>query len=180
MLAQAKTAVGERIVAGDDGAALAGRDVLGRVEREAGGFAGASDGTPAVDGTERVAGVFDEETVGAQTCAQGVEIGDVARIMDRDDPARALRKTPFEIFRVERQRRRIDVDEDGASPRQQDGIRRREEGERGNQDLVPRSDTEGLEGDLERRGSARDRDRAACAGRRAQTGLEGRRPSDPG
>jgi len=173
VLAEPEAGIGETVVAGHDRAALARRDVLRRVEGEAGDLAPAPDGKTAIDGAEGVAGILEQEAIRAESRAQGVDRRDMPRIMDDDRAAGPVSEAAREILGIQHEGLRVDVDEDRTRAGEQHRIGRREERERGHEHLVPRPDAERLERDLQGRGPARDRDRPMRARRRPQPRLEG-------
>src|SRR5262249_57659623 len=78
--------------AGEDGSALAGRDLLVPVERKFRGVAVRAERAPLVPRTERLAGVFDErEPVPVADRPQLVELAGIAEDVDGDDRARPRR-----------------------------------------------------------------------------------------
>src|SRR6185503_6811573 len=91
-------------IADDDGAALAGGDVLDRVEAEHDGVAGAgADQAAAVRRAQRVAGVLDDaQAAAARELGQLVHVGRHAGEVDRYDRARARRDQ-----RLDRRRRQV-------------------------------------------------------------------------
>ena len=101
------------VVRGHD-AALAGRDLLVRVEGEDGGRAvGADAGSPILR-AERLTGVLDQgQPVPLAELAQRLELARVAEDVDRDDRAGPRRDRGFHRGRVEIERVRIDIGEDG-------------------------------------------------------------------
>ena len=98
----------------DDDAALAGRDLLVRVEGEDGEVAVRAERPALVLRAERFARVLDEdEAVAVGDGQQLVELAGVAEDVDGDDRARAVGDSSLDGSRIEVQRVRVDVGEDG-------------------------------------------------------------------
>src|SRR5204862_4710682 len=90
---------------GDDGAALAGRDLLVRVERERRRVAVRAERAALVARAERLAGILDErQFVAVADRAQLVELAGIAEDVDRDDRARARRDRRLDRCGVEVER----------------------------------------------------------------------------
>jgi hypothetical protein len=64
------------------------------MEREAGGVAQRTDRAAVDVGTERVAGVLDDEPARAERPREGADGGRMAGVMDGDDAARARSQPP--------------------------------------------------------------------------------------
>jgi hypothetical protein len=89
-----------------------------------------------------------------------------------DDRLCPRRERSLDPLRVEVQRPRVDVREDGTGPRLHHGERGEGGGDRGGHDLVARARPEGAEGEGERVGAGPDRDRVPRAERCGQLALE--------
>src|SRR5690606_19165795 len=128
---------------------LAGRDDLARVEAQAGDDADAAAGAEVRAAADRAGRVLDDHEVG-----QGVEDlpgpDGIAKLVDDDSGAGALRARRRERVADGVPLARVDVDEHGGRPHHADGARRARPGERGTEDLVARADPYGAQRELER------------------------------
>jgi hypothetical protein len=175
--AQHPDRLGERLVACRDEASVADAEqVLRREEAECAGDAD-RPGPAALHGrTECLRGVLDHRN-------SSWELGErrrAAEEMDGEDRLRSVGHPGGHIGRIEIQRHRIDVREDGCGATPQHGLHGRVERERGADDLVAGPNPHRVQHELDRVGAVRDSDGV----RRAQVGpglfLEGAdvRPED--
>ena len=148
------------------GAALAGGDDLARVEGEAGERAETATRAPPPLGSERSGCILEHR----QAVRKLLDAHRPAEKVDRDDRLRPW--AHLELRRVEVHRLGVDVDEHRLRAGEGDDVRRRREGVGRNQHLVARTDPEGEHGEVERRGSRRDRDRVLGPARRGEPPLE--------
>ncbi len=121
--------------------ALAGRDLLVGVEREHGEMAVRADRRASVLGPQRLAGVLDQdERVALAELSQRVELAGVAEDVDGHDRLRPLCDRRFDRARIEVQRLRIDVGEDGSSALVDEAVRGGDERVGRGDHLVARAD----------------------------------------
>src|SRR5262249_5814190 len=103
--------------AGEDGSALAGRDLLVRVERQRRWVPVRAERAPFVARTERLAGVFDErEPVPVADRPQLVELTGIPEDVDGHDRARPRPHRGLDGGRIEVERVGVDVGEDRGCP----------------------------------------------------------------
>ena len=141
------------VVVGRDGAALAGRDDLPRVEAEAAGDAEPAAGAAAVARAERAGGVLEQRQPRAARAAGSGR-------PKRCTPSTAFVRGPTSILRrVDVHRLRVDVDEHGLQPGERDDVRGRREGVGGDEHLVARLEPEREHGEVQRRGARGDGER---------------------
>ena len=130
---------GERVVVGQDHAAVPDRaEVLRREERKGPGVADAADQPAHPARTGGLGAVLDHlELVALRDLADRRHVAREPVEVHRDDRARALGDPRLDLRRVEVEGRLVDVDEDRPRPRVLDDLGRRDEGERRRDDLVP-------------------------------------------
>ena len=117
--------------------------VLRRIEREGGHRAECPRRALLVGRPDRLAGVFENGDAAASGDFQDrLHVRALAVEMDRLDRLRAGRDGRFEPGRVEVERARLDVHEDGPRVQARDFTGRREEGKGARDHLVPGADTE--------------------------------------
>ena len=145
-------------------AALAGRELLVRVEAESSGDAVPSDGATLVLGAERLGRVLDQrEPVPLADRADLVELARVAEHVDRDDRLRPLGDRRLERGRVDVERARIDVHEHGGRSLEDEAVGRGHEGDRRRDRLVARPEAGDARQEMQARGRARDGGRVGRA-----------------
>ena len=151
-------AVGQRGVGRQDGTAVAERaEVLGRVERERPDGAERARRAPAPRRPDGLRGVLDDgEVVGVADRAERRHVGALAEEVDRNNGLRALRDGGVDACRVQVERVRVDVGEDGRRAEQRGGLGRGDERERRADHLVARANAERHQRDLERVGPVGD------------------------
>ena len=157
--------------------ALAGGQVLGRVERERDqvgdvhAVGGRADHPAAVARGQRVRRVLDDgETMPTRDLIDGVHLAGVAVEVDghdRFDSAR-LADRCLDLVRVDVERVPLDVDEDGACALVLDHVNRRDEGHVRADDCVALTDAQRGQRDVQGGGGGVDRQR----GRRADVGAK--------
>ncbi len=150
---QVLQARGEVVAVRGDEPALAGRDVLRRVEREAGGVREPAELPAAIGALQGVRGVLDH---GQAQRPERLEVARLPREMDGHDRLRALGDGLGDPRRIDVQVRVADVGEDGRGAAVDDHVRRRGPRDRARDHLVPRSDLERDEGEVQRGGPRRD------------------------
>jgi hypothetical protein len=171
--AQDAQPVGERGVVAHDHAALAGGDVLDRMEAEDGRVAARADLDAPVDGAQRVRRVLDDpEAVPHRQRPQRGHVGRLAGEVHRDQRARGGRDPARDVGGVDAQRLGVDVGEDRARTAQLDDVGRRRPGEGRHDDLVARPQPERGHGQVQARGRGVHGDRLAHAEPLAESGLE--------
>ena len=139
LVAQAAKELPLLLRVGKDDTALTGRDLLVRVEAEHAGNAVAADGPALVLGAERFRGVLDQgEAVPLADCANLVELARVPEHVHGDDRLRPGCDRGLERGRVEIQRARVDVCEDGRRALDDEAVRRGRERDRRGDRLVAR------------------------------------------
>ena len=147
--------VGEIVAVGCDQPALAGRDVLRRVEREARQVGDRADLAAAVSRLGGVRRILDDRQAERR---ERVEVGGLTVEVDRDDRLRPLADERPHLLGIDVQRLVEHVREDGRGATVDDDIRRRRPRERGGDHLVAGTDAERDERQVERRGARRDRE----------------------
>jgi hypothetical protein len=132
-------------VVGDDHPAFAVRaEILARVEAEARQVAHAADAPAAVARAVRLRRILDDEqSVPARDRQNRIHVGRLTVQMYRQDRLRSRRDRRIELRGIERERLRIDVDEDRFGAGVADGRHRRHEGEGHGDDFVARADASG-------------------------------------
>jgi hypothetical protein len=141
-------ALGERGVVGRDQPTLPRRDVLRRVEAEAGRGRDRSDLAPAIAALERVRRILDD---GKTEREQRVEVARLACEVDGQDRLRPLGDRFADALGVDVEVVRPHVDEDGPRAAVLDDVRGRRPGDRRRHDLVAGPDPEGDQGEVHRR-----------------------------
>ena len=153
-------------VAQRDHSALARRQLLVRVEAEDRRVPPRADGlTVGVDGAECLAGILDDRQ---PELLERRDVGGVAEDVDRKQRRRAVGDRGGRGGRVEVQRDRIDVGEDGRGPFVGDDVRTRDEREGRRDDLVAVTDAHRAQREVQPRGARRDRARAVRADERRE------------
>ena len=143
---------------GRDDAALAGRDLLVRIEGEHRGGTVGANGRAAIAGAERFAGVLDErQPVPLGERAQRLELTRVAEDVDGDDRLRPRRDRRVDGCGVEVERARVDVCEDRCRPLVDRAVRARRERERRRDRLVPGLEPRDVAEQVQSGRAARDR-----------------------
>jgi hypothetical protein len=146
---------------GGEHAALAGGQLLVRVEAERGGMAAAADRDPVgVDGAERLARVLDDRQ------PVPLERGYVRRIAEdvhRQQGFRAGGDGGGGGLRIEIESARVDVDEHRPRPLVEDRVRGRDERKRRRDHLIAVGDADGTQREVQRRGAGGDRGGVTCA-----------------
>ena len=158
--------------------ALAAGEDLVREERERAGEAPRPELAALEVGARRVRGVLDQgEPVRVAERAQALHRRWVAREVHRADRLRARADAPFDVFGVEPEVvRPEDVGEDRRAAAVDDRGRRRREGHRRDDHLVPGPDAGGEVGEVQRGGTRRDRDGVTDAEVEGEGVLELARP----
>ncbi len=165
-VAQPLDRVGERAIAGDDGAAVAERaEVLGRVEAERAGDADRADRPSAARREMRLAAVLDDrEVVSRGDRFDRGHVGRLAVEVHRQDRARLRTDRGFNLARVDRQPHRIDVGEHRARAGHHDRERGVGRGQRRRDHFVAGADAERAQDQRDRVGAGADADRVRGAG----------------
>ena len=142
----------ERRVIGDDHAGLAvGAEVLARVETEAGHVAHTADAPALVLCSVGLATVLDHhQTVLLGDLENRVHVGRLAIQVYWDDRLRLVGDRRLQCRHVQRERLRIDVDEDRRGAGVVDGRRGRDERERHGDDFIAPADTGRKQGEVQR------------------------------
>ena len=138
---------GDGVVVRGEQAALAGGDVLRRVEGEAGRRGEAAELAAAVGRLERVGGVLDHRQAERP---ERVEVGRLAVEVHGEDRLRPLGDRLGDAGRVDVQRVVLHVDEDRRRAGVDDHVRGRRPGDRGRDHLVAGADAEGDEREVQR------------------------------
>src|SRR5690606_19174967 len=162
----------ERVVVGEAGAALAGGDDLARVEAEAGDVAEAAarhELAAAPEGAGRVLD-HDEPVEGLPELHLAHR---EAELVDDDRRLGARRALLAEVRGAGVPLLGVDVDEPHLEAERARGVRGARPGERRDEDLAPRLEPQGAEGELERGGAVRDADRVSPSGALREGALEG-------
>src|SRR5439155_12328720 len=134
-------------------------DDLARVEREDGLMRVAADLATFVILTDGRCGVLDDvDAVLLGDVVDRVDVAGEPDLVDRHDRLRLLGDALLDVVRVDVERARVDLAEDGRRARVQDGVRRGDERERGHDDLIARADARGRQGEVQTRGARRRRD----------------------
>ena len=146
----------EILVRSEDGSAVTvAAEGLARVEAGSGDVAEGTCLFPVLRGPEGLRGIFEEpEPVALGDLAEFPVGSALAEKVDRDDSAGLRADQGFDAFGGNLEGARVDVGENGGGPEPRDAFRRGDEGEVRNDDLVPRLDAEGGQGDGERVGPA--------------------------
>src|SRR5438105_5585708 len=153
-------------------AALARRDDLARVEREAAEPTQAAAGSIAPARAERSGGVLDEHDLLRYSGAQRLPVERPAEEVDGDHGAGPWRHRGVSPLRVEVHRPRIDVDEDGPGADLGDDVRGGGERVGGDEHLVARPEPQGQDGEVQRSRSGRDDERVLDGAGRREPSLE--------
>ena len=159
MRAEPARASRERVVIGHDHPALAGRDHLARVEREDGLMRVRAD-PPSVEGlADSRRGILDD--LDAVPLRDVVDRADVARetdLVDRQDGFRAFGDPFLDVAGVDVERPCVDVAEDDVRARVEHRVRRSDERERRDDDLVAAADADARQRQMQsgRAGGRRD------------------------
>jgi len=121
-----------------------------------------------------VRGVFDHDEAAPLGQRQdGVHVARMAAVVQDEDRLRPLRESCLHVRRVEVEVvRACDVAEDGRGSGVHDRVRRRDEVQRREDDLVSVPAAGGEQGEVEGGGAVRDGDRVACAGELGERLLE--------
>ena len=165
MVPQAPHGLGDAVVVGRDGPALARRNDLAGMEREAGREAERAARAAAPPAAERPGGVLDQRQV-----RELLDARRTAEEMHGEDRAGA--RADLDQRRVDVHRLRIDVDEDGPQTGERDHVGRRREGVGGHQDLVAGIEVEGEHRKVQRRRPGRDCDGVPRLARLGERSLE--------
>jgi hypothetical protein len=145
--------------AGDAAGVAEGAEVLGRVEAPGRQIAERADAPPLVLRAVRLRRVLDQpEAARAAEGADRVGVERPAVEVDADDAARARRRAPLELGRVEVESRRVDVAEDRRRAHQDHRLGGREEAEGGHQHLVAGAGAERAQRDHQRVRAVADTD----------------------
>lgn len=150
--------VGERIIAGEKGAAfaVAAERFCGK-EAGAGYFGDATTAFAVLGRAETLGSVFNDGHI--MFCANaidGVAIGHLAKEADRNDGFGARGDGGFDLADVDVVSVGLDVDENGFRADEQDDFSSADPGERDGDDFVARADVECAQGDFEAVGAAGD------------------------
>src|SRR5262245_960252 len=174
VMTQAAQPLGQVAAVGQDHPGVAaGAEVLGRVEREAGGIPPGPERPPRVRGADHLRRVLDHgHAVGAAELGDAIDGRRVTVQVDGDDGPRARGDGPRNPLGLERVRVRVDVDEDRGRPGHDDGRGGGDEGERARDHRVAGTDAYRGEGEPERVGAGRDADRVRDADVLGQVVLE--------
>ena len=141
-------------VRGDE-TAFARRDVLRRVEREAGRVGEAAQLAAAIGALGRVRRVLDHRD---PERPDRIHVARLPGEMDGHDRLRPLGDGGFDQLRIDVQVALADVDEDGRRARVDDHVRGRRPGDRRGDHLIALPDPERDERQVHRRGAGRDRE----------------------
>ncbi len=166
--------VGERLVVGDDGAALAAVQVLARLEREAPGLADRAD-MPTLPLREvRLAGILEHGNVprGGRRHDR-VHVGHRSAEVDRQDQPRLRRDRRGDLPGVDLERLDVGVHEHGERVQHEHRVDRGDEGVGRHDHLVARADAHGRERGEQRRRAVGRRQAVLRARRRGVLGFEG-------
>ena len=114
------------------------------------GVAERAEGATAPGGGEALRRVLDhEQGAPAGEVEEGLHVGRDARVVDGQDRGRPWRDPSLDVRGVEAEGRLLDLGEHRASAHAQHGVGARHEGERRADDLLPGSDAQGEQGELE-------------------------------
>ena len=112
------------------------------MEREAAGDPERAARRPAVAGSERAGGIFDERDLLRHRGLEGLPLDRSPEQVNGHDGARLRGDRRCDRRDVDVERIRVDVDQNGLGAAQLDDVRRRGERVGGDDDLVPRPDLE--------------------------------------
>ncbi len=158
--------------------ALAGGDLLVRVEAEHREVPARAHGRAVrVEGAQRLAAVLHQPqaALGGQALERR-QVGRVAEDVHRQQPGRALADRRGRGRRVDVERARVDVAEDGPCPLVEQAVGRGDEREGRGHDLVARLDPRRPHGQVQPRRAARDRRHRPVAESPRERVLEGWKP----
>ena len=166
---------------GRDHSALASRQALGRVQREAREVPDRSHPAVAHGCLDRVRRILDhQQRVLARDRAQRVHVARPAREVHRQHRPRARPDQRPHRVRVDVQRVRVHVGEHGRRPCVQHRVRRRRPGERGRDHLIALAQPRRHHRQVQRRRARRGRDRVARSQPRRKPLLQLPRPRPAG
>ena len=163
----------DRGVVGGDHAPLAGRHVLGRIERECRADAQGTGLAAADRGSMRLARVFDEhDAMPVRDPAQFVDLSRMTVQVDRHEGLCPRRNRGLHLCRVQAVRVGLDVDEDGSRADEQRRVGGGDEGEGARDDLVAFFDPVRQHQQMERGGPRAERDGVSHAAPLRELALE--------
>ena len=158
-IAQTSRVFRQAVVVDQEHAAFAGSDQLVGVEAEAARGTKRASASAAILGAVRLRGILDDlQVVALGNLEQRIHVHRVAVDVHRHDRPRPGRDARFDLGDVHRPRQRVAVDHDWPGACQQDWHRARDDGERGQDDLVAGLQVEQADGDLQGHAAVRDRD----------------------